>query len=222
MPRSRTTALPSDGRSRHQALLETAARVICERGYEATSIQQVATACGLTKAGLYHYIRSKEQLLVEIMNYGLDLFEEQVLGPVLAIADPVERLRECMAKNVLMVTRGWSKEIMIILQEHATLRGAARAQVNARKKRYVRFIESSFAEGMRAGRLRPANPKVAAFAFLGMALWIYQWYRPDGAISEGQLVQEMQGLFFGSLERAPAMPAAPGSPGAPALGKVTT
>jgi AcrR family transcriptional regulator len=222
MPRSRTTTLPSDGRSRHQALLETAARVICERGYQATSIQQVATACGLTKAGLYHYILSKEHLLVEIMNYGLDLFEEQVLGPVLAIADPVERLKECMAKNVLMVTRGWSKEIMIILHEHATLRGPARAQVNARKKRYVRFLESSFAEAMRAGRLRPANPKVAAFAFLGMVLWIYQWYRPDGEISEGQLVQEMQGLFFGSLERSPVTPVALGSRGAPASGRLTT
>ncbi len=190
----------ADGRKRHRALLETAARVICERGYEATSIQEIAGACGLTKAGLYHHIRSKEDLLIEIMNYGMDLFEEQVLRGVLPIADPVERLRECMAKNVLMVTRGWSKEIMIILHEHATLKGEARAQINARKKGYVRFLETSFAEAVAQGRFRALNPKVAAFAFLGMVLWIYQWYRPDGAITEEQLVREMQDLFFGSLD----------------------
>jgi AcrR family transcriptional regulator len=221
MPRSRTPIRPAEVRSRRQALLEAAASVIWERGYEATSIQEIASACGLTKAGLYHHIRSKEQLLVEIMNHGLDLFEERVLGPLRPIADPIERLRECMAKNVLMVTRAWSKEILIILHEHATLQGEARAQVNARKKRYVRFLESSFAEAVRDGRLRPVNPRVAAFAFLGMVLWIYQWYRPDGAISEAQLVEQMQSLFFGSLERPTVTPAAQGTRGSAASGAMT-
>jgi TetR/AcrR family transcriptional regulator, cholesterol catabolism regulator len=177
--------------------MEAAARVICERGYDGASIQEIAQACGLTKAGLYHYIRSKEHLLHEIMNYGMDLFEEQVLREVIPIADPVERLKECMARNVQLVTRGWSKEITIILHEHATLRGAARAQINARKKRYVRFLETSFAEAVRDGRIRPLHPKVTAFAFLGAVLWIYKWYRPDGAISEDQLVKELQNVFFG-------------------------
>ena len=166
--------------------MEAAARVICDRGYDGASIQEIAAACCLTKAGLYHHIRSKEHLLHEIMNYGMDLFEEQVLREVMPIADPVERLR--------------SKEITVILHEHATLRGEARAQINARKKRYVRFLETSFAEAMRDGRIRPLNPKVAAFAFLGAVLWIYKWYRPDGAISEDQLVQELQNVFFGGMQ----------------------
>jgi AcrR family transcriptional regulator len=189
-----------DSKRRHRSVMETAARVICERGYEGASIQEIAKACGLTKAGLYHHIRSKEHLLHEIMNYGMDLFEEQVLREVLTITDPVERLKACMARNIQLVTRGWSKEITIILHEHATLRGEARAQINARKKRYVRFLESSFAEAVRDGHLRPVAPKVAAFAFLGAVLWIYKWYRPDGEISEDQLVKEMQSVFFGSLE----------------------
>jgi AcrR family transcriptional regulator len=186
--------------SRHRAILETAARVICERGYEGASIHDIAAACGLTKAGLYHHIRSKEHLLLEIMNYGMDVFEEQVLSQVVAIADPVERLRACMEKNVLLVTQGWSKEVTIILHEHATLTGEARSQINARKKRYVRFLETSFAEAIRAGRIRPVNPTVAAFSFLGMILWIYKWFRPEGPITPDGLAQDMQDLFFGGLE----------------------
>jgi AcrR family transcriptional regulator len=189
-----------DPNRRHRAVMEAAARVICERGYDGASIQEIAGACGLTKAGLYHHIRSKEHLLHEIMNYGMDLFEEQVLRDVMPIVDPVERLRECMARNVRLVTRGWSKEITVILHEHATLRGDARAQINARKKRYVRFLETSFAEAVRDGRIRPLNPKVAAFAFLGAVLWIYKWYRPEGAISEDQLVEELQNVFFGGMQ----------------------
>ena len=121
-----------------------------------------------------------------------------------------------------MVTRAWSKETMIVFQEHATLRGEVRAQINARKKRYVRFLESSFAEAIRDGRLRPVSPKVAAFAFLGTVLWIPQWYRPDRAISEAQLVEEMQSLFFGSLERPAVTPAAQGARGSAASGAMTT
>ena len=189
-----------DQKGRHRAILETAARVICEKGYEGASIQDIAEACGLTKAGLYHHIRSKEHLLLEIMNYGMDVFEEQVLSPVLPIADPLQRLRACMEKNILLVTHGWSKEVTIILHEHATLTGEARAQINARKKRYVRFLEDSFAEAMRNGQIRPVNPTVAAFAFLGMVLWIYKWFRPDGAIDEQTLAREMQDLLFGGLE----------------------
>jgi len=196
----RGSKTPEELKDRHRAILETAARVICERGYEGAGVQDIADACGLTKAGLYHHIRSKEHLLLEIQNYGMDVFEEQVLSQVLSIADPLERLRTCMEKNILLVTRGWAKEITIILHEHATLTGEARAQINARKKRYVRFLETSFAEAIRAGRIREVNPKVAAFSFLGAVLWIYKWFRADGEIGEEQLVREMQDLFFGGLE----------------------
>jgi AcrR family transcriptional regulator len=193
-------SLPESTRDRHRAILEAAARLICEKGYDATSIQDIADATGLTKAGLYHYIRSKESLLLEIQNYGMDVFEEQVLTPVSSIADPLERLKECLRRNVMLVTQGWSKEVTIILHEHATLTGEARAQINARKKRYVRFLETTFAEAIRQGRLRPVDPKVAAFAFLGMVLWIYKWFRPEGAVPAPQLAREMESILIAGLE----------------------
>lgn len=193
----------ADPPSPRDRILEAAARLICEKGYDAASIQDIADATGLTKAGLYHHIRSKESLLLEIQHYGMDVFEEKVLSQVVSIADPLERLKVCMEKNVLLVTHGWSKEVTIILHEHATLTGEARSQINTRKKRYVRFLESSFAEAVRAGSIRPVNPKVAAFAFLGMVLWIYKWFRADGPISAEQLAREMQDLFFGGLEIKP-------------------
>jgi hypothetical protein len=64
----------------------------------------------------------------------------------------------------------------------------------------VRFLETSFAEAIRDGRFRAVNPKVAAFSFLGMVLWIYKWYRHDGDISEEELARQMCDILFGSLE----------------------
>jgi hypothetical protein len=107
------------------------------------------------------------------------------------------------------VTEGWSKEVTIILHEHATLTGEARAHINARKKRYVRFLETTFAEALRRGQIRHVNPKVATFAFLGQVLWIYKWFRPDGQVSSDELARDMVDLFFGGLEvKAAAKPRA--------------
>lgn len=201
-PRGDSGSPGQAAKTRHREILRTAAQLICRDGYGATPIQRIAEACGLTKAGLYHHIRSKEHLLLEIMNYGMDIFEEQVLSQVLPIADPVERLKACMEKHVRLVTGGRDKEITIILHEDGSLTGEGRAQINARKKRYIRFLESSFAEAVRDGRMRPINPKVAAFSFLGTVNWIYKWFRPDGEIPEDQLTRDMLELFFGGIEES--------------------
>ncbi len=192
--------LPSDPRDRHRRILEIAAGEICEWGFDGASIQRIAEACGLTKGGLYHHIRSKDHLLLEIMHYGMDLFEERVLEKVMPIADPVERLKETMRRNVLLATRDTRLEVTIILHEHATLTGEAQAQINARKKRYVRFLESSFVEAIRDGRFRSVHPKVATFSFLGSVLWTYKWFRSDGPVPAEQLADEMIDLFFTGLE----------------------
>lgn len=203
---------PEDG-ERYRAILETAARLICERGYEGSSMQEIAAACRMTKAGLYHHVQSKEQLLLDIMKYGMDVFEEQVLSKVEGMEDPVERLRQCMRLNIELVTRGWSKEVTIILHEHATLHGEARAYIDGRKKRYVRFLEESFAEAVRTGRIRPVLPTVAAFSFLGMVLWIYKWFQPDGRLSVEQISDGMVDLLFtGLVNPATQASTEPGSP----------
>ncbi|WP_141589872.1 TetR/AcrR family transcriptional regulator [Myxococcus sp. AB056] len=186
---------PDEG-ERYRAILETAARLICDRGYEGTSMQEIAAACRMTKAGLYHHIQNKEQLLFAIMNYGMDLFEEQVLSRVQDIANPVERLRACMRHNILLVTRGWSKEVIIILHEHATLTGETRAFIDARKKKYVDFLEEAFSQASQQGLIRPVDPTVGAFSFLGMVLWIYKWFKPDGRLTDEQIADGMVGMLF--------------------------
>lgn len=202
-----------DEGERYRAILETAARLICERGYEGTSMQEIAAACRMTKAGLYHHVQNKEQLLFDIMSYGMDAFEQQVLDKVRDNPDPVERLRECMRLNIHLVTGGCSKEVIIILHEHATLTGEARAFIDGRKKRYVRFLEDSFSEAVRLGRIRTVQPTVAAFSFLGMVLWIYKWFQPDGRLSAEQVASEMVDLLFTGL----VTPAGASAAGAPVL-----
>jgi AcrR family transcriptional regulator len=162
-------------------------------------MQDIADACGLTKAGLYHHVETKEALLIAIMEYGMDLFEEVVLARVEHISDPLERLRKTMACNIELVTMDSSKEVTIILHEHQTLTGEAQKKINARKKRYVRFLEESFRQAMQRGQIRPVDPTLASFSFLGSVLWTYKWYRPDGRLSPQQLSDGTIDLFFNGL-----------------------
>lgn len=163
-------------------------------------MQDIAEACQMTKAGLYHHIENKEQLLLAIMNYGMDQFEQQVIHQVIDIADPLDRLKACMARNIALVTSGSSKEVTIILHEHNTLTGEAGREMNARKKRYVRFLEATISEAIKREQVRPVNPTLAAFAFLGMVLWTYKWFRPHGALSPTQVADGMVDLFFRGLQ----------------------
>ena len=162
-------------------------------------MQQIAEASGLTKAGLYHHVKTKEAILVAIMHYGMDLFEEKVLNPVAGIADPLERLRETMRRNVALVTEDSSKEVTIILHEHQTLTGEAQREINARKKKYVRFLEEAFREARARGQIRDVDPTIAAFSFLGSVLWTYKWYRAGGKIDTARLTDGMIDLFFAGL-----------------------
>ncbi|HEY6034924.1 MAG TPA: TetR/AcrR family transcriptional regulator [Kofleriaceae bacterium] len=182
-----------------RSILQQAARLIYLKGFDGTSMQDIADACGMTKAGLYHHIATKEAMLLAIMHYGMDLFEERVMGPVKDIADPLARLKATMANNVRLVTHDSTKEVTIILHEHSTLTGDAKQEINGRKKLYVQFLERTFQEAMAQGQIRKVDATLASFSFLGTVLWTYKWYRSDGALSPQQLADGIGDLFFNGL-----------------------
>ena len=81
----------------------TAAQIILRKGYDATSINDIANALGMTKAGLYHYINGKKELLFDIMNFGLDELDEEVVTPACSIADASSRLRFIITSHARLV-----------------------------------------------------------------------------------------------------------------------
>lgn len=193
-----------DRPTRQAQILEAAARIFCEKGFDKASMGDIADAMGLTKAGLYHHIGSKEELLFEIMSYGMDLFEQKVLNRVMSIADPLERLRAALRGHVLLVIRDRPKEVTVILHETNALKGRYRDRINTRKKRYIRFLEKTFRELVKSGVARRVDPSVAAFAMLGMINWIYQWYRPGGRLDENALADALGDVLLGGILARPA------------------
>src|SRR6185369_8049467 len=85
-------------------IYRAAASIICEKGYDATSMNDIAEAVGITKSGLYHHVSGKRNLLFSIMSFGLDSLEEQVIIPARAVTDAEQRLRTIITSHVHLIT----------------------------------------------------------------------------------------------------------------------
>jgi AcrR family transcriptional regulator len=180
-----------------QEILRAAARLFQQQGYDGTSMNDVAAALKLSKGGLYHHFQSKDEILFNLMNHAMDITQERVINPVRGIAEPEERLRTLIRLHIGVVLSVRDREITVMLHENHPLPPPLRKRINTRKKDYVHFVENLIAEvqNSRASK-RLVQPRAAAFALLGMINWIYQWYRPEGALSEENLVRQYTEIFF--------------------------
>jgi AcrR family transcriptional regulator len=183
-----------------QEILRTAARLFQQRGYDATSMNDVAAALKLSKGGLYHHFQSKDEILFEIMNHAMEITQERVLSPVRGIVDPVERLRALIRLHIEVVLSPRDREITVMLHENHPLPPTLRKRINTRKKEYIHFVENLMAEVQKVKQGKGAvSPRAAAFALLGMINWIYQWYKPEGNLQAHNLVPQFTELVFGGI-----------------------
>src|SRR5215467_12308837 len=104
-----------------QEILRAAARLFQQRGYDATSMNDVAAELKLSKGGLYHHFQSKDEILFEIMNHAMDLTQERVINPVRTIANPEERLRTLIRLHIEVVLSPRDREITVMLHENHPL-----------------------------------------------------------------------------------------------------
>ncbi len=182
--------------SSRQEILRASARLFRERGYDATSMNDISAALKLSKGGLYHHFRSKDEILFHIMNHAMEITETRVLAPIRGIADPEERLRALIRLHIELVVRARDREITVILHENHPLPASLRKRVNAQKEGYIHFVEQLIEEVQGARKSSKVAPRAAAFALLGMISWIYQWYRPEGSLQEEDLVRQYTEIFF--------------------------
>jgi AcrR family transcriptional regulator len=185
-----------------QEILRAAARLFQQRGYDATSMNDVAAALKLSKGGLYHHFESKDEILFHIMSHAMQITEERVINVVRRVDSArldgaEERLRMLIRLHIEVVLSPEDREITVMLHENHPLPPTLRRKINGRKKDYVHFVEHLVADVQRK-RNSPSSvtPRAAAFALLGMINWIYQWYKPDGPLTGDALVKQYTDIFF--------------------------
>ncbi len=190
---------PYDERLEH--LLARAAKVFADKGYHCTTMRDLAAASGMSLAGMYYYVRGKEDLLCLIQER---CFTQVLAGAVralagLADADPLERLEAFIRHHVAFFAAHMA-EMKVLSHEANSLTGERLRRVHAIKRRYVDLL---------AGLLKEIAPeetavdrRAAAYLLFGMMNWIYNWYDPAGEIDPDRLGGLIARTFRGGFAEA--------------------
>ena len=203
----------TDDLSRHDQKLEhilrTSARIFAEKSYHATSMRDISRATGVSLAGLYHYCKSKEELLFLIQDHCfgrvVDRLEERIKG----VSDPLEKLR-ILIDNHLCFFAANMAEMKVLSHEAESLGGDWHAQVATKKEKYAKLARKILREIKGRSAARPSGKArnsskdahehvdltVATYALFGMMNWIYNWYDSSGKLSVNQLVDNIAQLFL--------------------------
>jgi AcrR family transcriptional regulator len=183
---------------RRQEVVLAAARLFAQRGYDQTSVPELAQELGLASGSLYHYFGGKEQLLIEIC--------DQLMDPLLARARelvargeaPDEQLRELVRLWVAHVVEHRDHVLVFQQQRHVVERGGQWRGVRAARKEFERLLDDVLARVQQAGAGVPGSRRVALSALLGMVNHTVQWYRPRGALTPREIADGYVDLVLGT------------------------
>jgi AcrR family transcriptional regulator len=166
-------------KKRDREVLDAAARVFYERGYADASVQDVADALGILKGSLYHYIKTKEDLLYRLLEETHDDIYT-VLEEVAAVEglDPLERL-ELYVRRQIEYNIDNLLRVSVYYHDLERLSAERRKHIYARRRDHERWVTGLIEEAQQAGQADPSlDAKILSRCIFATIIWIYRWYRP--------------------------------------------
>ena len=192
-----------------ELILREAAALFASQGYAATSMNQVAAACGVSKAALYHYVRDKHELLACVAEAHVQRLAALVAEVQAEGLAPEPQLRALITRFVQEYASA-QNEHRVLTEDVALLADPERERVLA----VQRGVVKAFAEAV--GALRPALRQQAldtplTMLLFGMINWLFTWFRPGAPLTHEQMAPMVADLFLGGLQavQAPAAPVPP-------------
>jgi AcrR family transcriptional regulator len=185
--------------ARRVRLLATAARVFAARGFAGTSMRDLAREAEMSLAGMYYYVRGKEDLLYQIQR---TCFEQVVAGAAAAVASrtTAEAKLEAFIRHHVTFFATHMAEMKVLAHEAESLTGAMRDEVRRIKRAYVNVLLGLLAGLDGLGTEGRRRRDVAAYTLFGMMNWIYTWYDPGGAVGVDELAEQITRLFLNGYQ----------------------
>jgi AcrR family transcriptional regulator len=184
------------GKAQQERLIQVAARMFHERGYDATSLQDIAEELGLLKGSLYHYISSKDDLLWAV------IFKQHQASMALARrcremeGTPMDRLKE-FVQGYAASLKNERDSVSVYLREIGRLSEARRTTILDEREQYVTFARELLDEGISAGQFRAGmDTALVAQGVLGMLNSTYRWYRPTSKVRPAKVTNELLELIL--------------------------
>jgi AcrR family transcriptional regulator len=182
---------------KRQALLLAAVSMFNERGFQATSLDDVAASLGVTKPVIYHYLGNKDQVLFECVKIGL----EQLRGA----ADSARRTEGTGFSRLQIFLRRYAEINMgafgrcIVRTAEEALSPESRKRFRALKREIDMAMRDLIAEGVADGSVRSDDVRLTAFTLAGALNWSARWYREDGAMTREDIAHRMVDILCAGL-----------------------
>lgn len=189
------------------SIYRTAARIIYEKGFDATSMSEIAEALGMTKPGLYYYVKGKKELLFSLMRFAMDRLDAEVIRPATEVADPAERLRTIVSRHARLLTSEREAGVLaILMDEVGGLSDEQRRTIVRRKRAYFELVRDTVDAVVQGGENPTVDPTVAAFSLLGMVMWLSRWYDRSGPLTRDQVVDHLTEIALSAVGHGGAVP----------------
>lgn len=189
-------ALRARYEGRRQALIDAAAKLFAERGYEQTSIGDLSEATGLTAGGIYHYTASKEGLLIAICDELLDPLLEQARAIAATDAPPDQHLRQLLRAWLLHIESHIPHMLVFGQERHTIEREPQWRAVRRKRKQFEQILDSVLIRGEADGSMAFEDRGLSLLALLGMVNYAPQWLRPAGRRSAEEIADVWCNLFI--------------------------
>jgi TetR/AcrR family transcriptional regulator, cholesterol catabolism regulator len=194
----RRTAVPAAPGSRFDRrlseILMHATEVFCEKGYEGASMRDLSRASGMSLAGLYHYVESKERLLYLVQKHTFTTIVEELKARLKGFADPERRIR-IFIQNHLEYFVANQSGLKVLSHEDDALKNGFNSEIAAIKREYYRICVGLMDE-LKNARGLIFNSRTAVMSLFGMINWIYTWYKPSVDGTAEELAHEMSDIFL--------------------------
>jgi AcrR family transcriptional regulator len=187
-------------KTREDEILAAAGTLFREKGYHATSVRDIAESVGLLKGSLYHYIRSKEELLARLFDGALEGTVRELETIAQSDGSASDRLRDMVKAYVRAVTVNMDA-VGLYLREWRSLPAPELSRLRAKRRAMRALFEGVVAQGVKAREFAAGDEKIATLAILGMCNWIFEWYRPRGRLRPDHLANELAERAVRSVAR---------------------
>ncbi|KQO26624.1 TetR family transcriptional regulator [Acidovorax sp. Leaf76] len=185
--------------AKRNAVLQAAAQLFNERGFHATSLDDIAARLNVTKPTLYYYVKNKDEILLQCVSQGLTMMLEGIDASRAAGGQAIDQLITCMQVYARIVTQDFGMCLIRIGDEQ--LPPAARKELRRLKSAVDQEFRRLVTEGVAEGSLAPCDPKMTAFVIAGALSWIGRWYQPGGQYTPEQVAAQCIGTLMGGVVR---------------------
>lgn len=217
MPRKPTAAVPpsrapaspwasvpereAQREAKRDAVLSTAAQLFNERGFHATSLDDIAARLNVSKPTLYYYVKNKDDIVIQCVRRGLQMMVDGIEESRKAGGSAIDQLMACMTIYAHIVTMDFG--MCVIRTNDDELPPASRKEVRRLKAGIDNEFRRLVTLGVADGSLAPCDPKMVAFLIAGALSWIGHWYRPDGGYTPDEIARQFIATLRDGVLRKP-------------------